>query len=242
MTYLTDPAAHVLATPTSTWISSSPGDRRDATGSRVRRRRRSPLRPAVRPPERRRALRAELGIPADAPVALIGAGSLGLGDVPRTVAAILHHPRAHAVVLCGRNGALRRRWAGDPRVTPLGWRDDVADLMAAADLLVHNAGGLSLTEALVAGLPAVTYLPIPGHGRANAAVLDRAGVASWPRNPQQLADTIERLASTAPRPLPMPSLAGRSRSGRRRRERGRAGADRGTGHRRAGERVLMSLS
>ena len=108
-------------------------------------------------------------------------------------------------MLCGRNGALRRRWAGDPRVTPLGWRDDVADLMAAADLLVRNAGGLSLTEALVAGLPAVTYLPIPGHGRANAAVLDRAGVAGWPRDPQQLADAIERLASSAPRPLPMPA-------------------------------------
>ena len=77
--------------------------------------------------------------------------------------------------------------------------------MAAADLLVHNAGGLSLTEALVAGLPAVTYLPIPGHGRANAVVLDRAGVAGWPRDPQQLADTIERLSSTAPRPLPMPA-------------------------------------
>ena len=70
----------------------------------------------------------------------------------------------------------------------LGWRDDVPDLMAAADVLVHNAGGLSCTEALVAGLPVVTYRPIPGHGRANAAVLARPGsqrgraaLSSWPR-------------------------------------------------------------
>ena len=73
-------------------------------------------------PERRRALRAELGIPGDAPVALIGAGSLGLGDVPRTVAAILHHPRAHsrravraqrrAAAAVGGRSAASRRWAG----------------------------------------------------------------------------------------------------------------------------------
>jgi UDP:flavonoid glycosyltransferase YjiC (YdhE family) len=208
ITYLTDPAAHVLwcHPDVDLHLTVTRATARDAARYGVTAEVAGPLcAPGFGHPERRRALRAELGIPGDAPVALIGAGSLGLGDVPRTVAAILHHPRAHAVVLCGRNVALRRRMAGDPRVVPLGWRDDVADLMAAADLLVHNAGGLSLTEALVAGLPAVTYLPIPGHGRANATVLDRAGVAAWPRDPHQLADAIERIASATPRPLPMPA-------------------------------------
>ncbi len=88
----------------------------------------------------------------------------------------------------------------------------------------------------------MTYLPIPGHGRANAAVLDRrAGVAGWPRDPQQLADTIERLASTTPRPLPMPAWpAGADPAAVvvREIERARTG---GRERRRAGERVLMSL-
>ena len=73
--------------------------------------------------------------------------------------------------------------------------------MAAADVLVHNAGGLSLTEALVAGLPALTYLPIPGHGRANAAVLERSGIAAWPGTPAELAAGIERVRAT-----PLPTL------------------------------------
>jgi UDP-N-acetylglucosamine:LPS N-acetylglucosamine transferase len=85
---------------------------------------------------------------------------------------------------------------------PLGWRDDVPELMAAADVLVHNAGGLSVTEALVVGLPTLTYLPIPGHGRANAAVLERAGVAAWPRDPQQLHEAIERLHSAPTATVP----------------------------------------
>jgi UDP-N-acetylglucosamine:LPS N-acetylglucosamine transferase len=96
-------------------------------------------------------VRTELGVPDDAPFVLLSAGSLGMGDIAETVRAVRHHPRAVAVVLCGRNHTLRRQLRGRDRVIALGWRDDVADLMAAADVLVHNAGGLSLTEALVAG-------------------------------------------------------------------------------------------
>src|SRR4051794_9493583 len=67
--------------------------------------------------------------------------------------------------------------AAAAEVVPLGWRDDVPDLLHVADVLVQNVGGPSLTEALVAGLRAVTYRPLPGHGRADAAVLDAAGLA-----------------------------------------------------------------
>jgi len=55
---------------------------------------------------------------------------------------------------------------------------------------VHNAGGLSFTEALVAGLPAVSYRCIPGHGRANAAVLERAGLAPWARDESEFGRAV----------------------------------------------------
>ena len=210
VTYLTDPAAHALwcHPDIDLHLTVTRATAQDAARYGVTAQVAGPLcTPRSSRPGRRHTLRAELGISPDTPVALLSAGSLGIGDVPGTVAAIRHHPRAHAVVLCGRNDGLRRQLQGVARVSPLGWRDDVADLMAAADLLVHNAGGLSLTEALVAGLPAVTYLPIPGHGRANAAVLERAGVASWPRDPRQLAEVIEQVhrPTPAPRPLRLPS-------------------------------------
>jgi processive 1,2-diacylglycerol beta-glucosyltransferase len=151
-------------------------------------------------------LRAELGLPGTAPVVLLSAGSLGMGDIPDTVDAVLRHPEARLVVLCGRNAPLRRRLAALPRVVALGWRDDVPELMAAADVLVHNAGGLSFTEALVAGLPAVTYLPIPGHGRANADLLARAAMAPWPRDPDELVAAIDEILAR-PRPVLGPRAA-----------------------------------
>ncbi|MBP6725473.1 MAG: glycosyltransferase family 4 protein, partial [Halioglobus sp.] len=59
----------------------------------------------------------------------------------------------------GRFGLLARREQVQDRVSFLGGRDDIPDLMLAADVLVHparnEAAGIVLLEALVAGLPVV---------------------------------------------------------------------------------------
>lgn len=145
-------------------------------------------------PERRRALRAELGLRNDLPVALVVAGSLGLGDVPDAVREIAGTGAAQVLVLCGRNNRLRAEFDSDDDVIALGWRDDVPVLMELADVLVHNAGGLTLTEALTAGLPAVTFRPIPGHGAANAATLAEAGLAPWPKDVGELSEVLREHA------------------------------------------------
>ncbi|WP_433038340.1 MGDG synthase family glycosyltransferase [Actinomycetospora sp. CA-053990] len=200
ITYLTDPAAHALWCHPSvdTHLTATRATALDATRYGVAAVSAGPLCSPrfARPVQGRRALRAELGLPDTVPVVLLSAGSLGMGAVPETVTAVLAHPTARVVVLCGRNESLRRRLAAVARVIALGWRDDVADLMSGADVLIHNAGGLSFTEALVAGLPAVTFLPIPGHGRANAAVLEDAGIAPWPRSTPDLVAAIERIHRT----------------------------------------------
>ncbi|MGH3720071.1 MAG: glycosyltransferase [Pseudonocardiaceae bacterium] len=145
-------------------------------------------------PAHRHRLRAELGLSPEGLVVLLATGSLGMGDVPRVVHTISSSGVAEVVVLCGRNERLRKQLSAQPGVVALGWRDDVPELMAAVDVLVHNAGGLSLTEALTAGLPAVTYRPIPGHGIANSEVLDEAGLAPWPRDEAGLITAIKQQA------------------------------------------------
>jgi processive 1,2-diacylglycerol beta-glucosyltransferase len=197
VTYLTDPAVHRM------WVHPDVDHHLTVTEATSRMGRlvyRTPMRPVgglVSPrfderltPRRRRALRAELGLSADRPVALVVAGSLGLGDIPDVVREIARTQVAQVLVLCGRNTRLREKLGAEDGVVALGWRDDVPTLMALADVLVHNAGGLTLTEALTAGLPAVTFRPIPGHGAANAATLAEAGLAPWPSDVAELTEVL----------------------------------------------------
>ena len=198
LTYLTDPAAHTswlhpavdrhltVTAATAAHGTAAYGIPLEAAGPLV------PERFAHRlPADELAALRAELG--EGRPLALLAGGSLGLGDVRTTVDDVVAAGFT-AVVLCGRNEALRRSLTG-PGVVTLGWRTGVHRLMHATDVLVQNAGGLSFTESLVAGLPAVTYRPLPGHGRANARVLDEAGLAPWARDRADLARHLHAQAA-----------------------------------------------
>jgi UDP-N-acetylglucosamine:LPS N-acetylglucosamine transferase len=213
VTYLTDPAAHRC------WVHPSV-DRHltvtPATAEQGTAEYGIPLVPAgplvpwrfAEPavPAELRRVRAELGLPVGQPVALLAGGSLGVGDLLPSVADVAAAGLV-PLVLCGRNEGLRRELARVPGAIALGWRTDVDVLLQVADVLVHNAGGLSFTEALVAGLPAVTYRPIPGHGRANATVLERYGLAPWPRTREELAAALhERVrAGRSPRALGDPA-------------------------------------
>lgn len=201
VTFLTDPAVHLTWVHpaidhhvTVTEATAQMGERdyhtpMHAVGGLV-----SPRFAEQVDPARRRQLRAELGLSPDGLVVLLASGSLGMGDVPNVVRSLSSSGIGEVVVLCGRNERLRTQLSTLPGVFALGWRDDVPDLMAAADVLVHNAGGLSLTEALTAGLPAVTYRPIPGHGIANSQVLADAGLAPWPQDDTELAEAIRKQA------------------------------------------------
>jgi UDP-N-acetylglucosamine:LPS N-acetylglucosamine transferase len=130
-------------------------------------------------------LREVLGLEPDAKVALVLLGSLGVGNV-RSALDALKQAGMFPVVLCGRNKRLCKRLRRVPGAAALGWRSDVPALLAGADVVVHNAGGLALTESLVAGVPAITFATLPGHGKANARTLERSGTAPWARTPAEL--------------------------------------------------------
>jgi UDP-N-acetylglucosamine:LPS N-acetylglucosamine transferase len=120
------------------------------------------------------------------PVALLVGGSLGIGELEEATYDVLASGVMTPVVLCGTNEALRARLESVPGVVALGWRDDVPDLIAASACVVQNGGGFTTLEALGVGTPLVSYRPIPGHGLANAAALEAAGLAPWARTPAEL--------------------------------------------------------
>lgn len=156
--------------------------------------------PVVRPEFRRKRaagdrLREAVGARPDDKVVLISAGSWGVGRVVETAQGVAASGRYVPVVLCGRNERLRERVYGPA----LGWRDDMAELMAGAYALIDNAAGLTCREAFACGLPVISYRPIPGHGRDGAAEMARAGLSSYARTPGELVEALDRLKDEAVR-------------------------------------------
>ena len=147
--------------------------------------------------ERRHQARRDLGVPDDAVAVLVVAGSWGVGAVEETYRELCQLPGYFPIVACGRNDTLRAALATRPGGRALGWTDDMATVMAASDLVVQNAGGLTSMEAFASGVPVLTYRPIPGHGQDNAELMHTAGVARFVRSAEEL---TEALAVAAVRP------------------------------------------
>jgi UDP-N-acetylglucosamine:LPS N-acetylglucosamine transferase len=212
VTYVTDPGAHpywvhpavdlhlavlpATARALEAWGAPRTALVRPLVADRVR-----------QPPPPREETRRRLGLPTDARVALVSAGSWAAGDVERTVELLARSTAAVPVTLCGRDEDLRRRLAARGVGVPLGWTDDVPALMAAADVLVDNAGGLTCWEALARGLPVVVFRPLPGHGRFNARALQATGCAAWARSAGEL---VALVAQDGGGPACPPALRGGS--------------------------------
>ena len=68
-------------------------------------------------------------------------------------------------------------------------------LIGTADVVVENAGGLTSLEAFAAGVPVVSFDPIPGHGRDNVRGMVRAGVTTSPDSLAGLCANVAELAA-----------------------------------------------
>src|SRR5258707_1964843 len=67
--------------------------------------------------------------------------------------------------------------SGASGLVPIGFTTDMDKYMAAADLLVGKAGGLTTSEALARALPMALIEPIPGQEERNSDHLLEAGAA-----------------------------------------------------------------
>ena len=135
------------------------------------------------------ASRARLGLPADGPVLLVFGGSQAVRRLDEAVAAALPELVHRTTVLhvTGDDGyatGLRHREALPPeqralyRPVPF-LRDEMADALMAATIILGRAGASTLAEATTLGRPLIV-VPYPhagGHQSANAAALAEAGAA-----------------------------------------------------------------
>lgn len=160
--------------------------------------------PVVRPEfaavaTERSAARAALGCGPDDKVVVVSSGSWGVGhDLEDTIAALHNSGRFTVITATGRDARLRARLEQRGLGIALGWTDAMERVIAAADVVVENAGGLTAFESFAAGVPIVSYKTIPGHGRDNLATMLRAGVTMAPRSEAELMCAVTALTADGP--------------------------------------------
>ena len=158
-----------------------------------------PVRSVFYTREDRTAARQALGLPLEGRLLLMMGGSMGAGPVPELAEALSQRLDAdtRVCVVCGTNRSLRdgliSRYGGDPRFHILGYTDDVARLMDAADLLLTKPGGISVTEAAVKRLPMVLVDSVAGCEAYNLSFFTHNGGAVTANDPQSLADLVVEL-------------------------------------------------
>lgn len=146
-------------------------------------------------------------------VLLLGGGHAAPA-LERAVHALLSSPiSANMTVVCGRNTDLYRRLVrlGGERLVVQAWRDDIAGLMRAADVVVTKAGSVTLAEAFSQGRPVIVYHHIPGQETGNLSLL-RDGCDRYVPCPEALPAAVEE-ALRWPAPAAIQHEAGWWRSG-----------------------------
>ena len=178
-----------------------------------------PVRAEFEQPADPTSARRALGLDLERPVVLAMAGAFGwTGDLPAATGVLRDLPvPLQALIVAGHDGALRARLkesvrGAGRRIRVLGYTDEMRQLMAAADLLVTKAGGVSLAEAIACDLPVVCFGSLPGHERRNERFIVEAGAALRARSAVELGAVVRR---TLTEPGLLTDLAKRMREIRR---------------------------
>ncbi len=131
---------------------------------------------------------------------LISAGGAGVGPMESIVDEVqrVENP-IQIVVICGRNEELKellmkKDYKNHP-VKIVGYTKEMHKWMAASDLLIGKAGGLTSSEALASGLVMVIMNPVPGQEERNSDHFLEKGVAIRCNNLPTLNYKIDSLIS-----------------------------------------------
>ncbi len=166
-----------------------------------------PIDPVFAAPKGKAAMRRQHGLAEDLPTLLLSVGGFGLEIAEKILESLLALRRAIQVVaVSGKSAEVRARLERVAAAAPpahhvhvLGFTTAMDELMAAADLLIGKAGGLTSSEALARDLPLVIVNPIPGQEERNSDHLLEAGAAIRCNSLPTLSWKVESLLADAGR-------------------------------------------
>jgi 1,2-diacylglycerol 3-beta-galactosyltransferase len=161
-----------------------------------------PVRPIFSQPARPPAeLRAELGMDANLPAALLVGGGDGVGRVAVIARAIgkelgaRRTPAGQMVIVCGRNKRLQTTLTNQAWKIPVqvhGFVNNMSDWMSASDCIVTKAGPGTIAESLIRGLPILLSGYIPGQEEGNVPYVVENEVGVFASEPAAIASQVAR--------------------------------------------------
>ncbi len=144
-------------------------------------------------------LRQKLSLSSNEPVVLIMGGGLGLGGVKYALEQLeLLSQEMQILVVTGANVSL---WSeinayihhSRHQIKVWGYSHNIDELMAISTLLISKPGALTISEALVSGLPMILHEPIPGPESENATYMASRGAAIEVKKEDELRDVVAAL-------------------------------------------------
>ncbi len=164
-----------------------------------------PIRPQFREKPPQELVRKKLKL-ADKTTLLVMGGGLGLGKIEDIVAKLINESDWQVLVIAGFNERLKKRLQflkKDNRLHVYGFVENVAEIMAAADVIITKPGGVTSSEALAMELPLVIISPLPGQEDRNTYYLLNRGAAIMVR---KVEDIMMELHSLFNNPLRLQQL------------------------------------
>lgn len=146
-------------------------------------------------PRDQREIKKKLGLQENLFTVLVATGSFGIGPIQEILESLKGFQIA---VVCGHNkelyGKLQSYQAATVKI--FGLVNNMEELMAIADAMITKPGGLSISEALVSGLPMIFFNAIPGQETNNISVLKGYGVGLSNCPIPEMANVLRRMQSS----------------------------------------------
>ncbi len=142
-------------------------------------------------------VRQGLNLAPDLPTLLLVSGGEGTGRVYDFALAISDLGlRLQLLVVTGRNSKLKARLDRvhfDVPARVYGFVDNMPTLMRAADLIITRAGSITISEALVCGLPIILSDALPGQEEGNPDYIVGHQAGALARTPRELIKILRQL-------------------------------------------------
>lgn len=141
--------------------------------------------------------RRKLGLEKNLPTVLVMNGGIGCTNILDFCSEFIkNNDKDFALVmLTGRNAKLKKRaeqlLGSDGRVKIVPYTEDVYLYMFASDIMISKPGGLSSTEAAVAGIPLVHLLAYAGCETKNAEFFSKRGMSKYAANVTAAAEEVK---------------------------------------------------